>query len=129
MTEIELEIDAMNAAMEEIQKRAAVVKSNFEKCINNPALSLDLRWNLFMRAPSSLKNEEGWIVHFPGGVDDLIGYDGPIWADRHQTVDIEQIMNCLDNPDAYDIDMDKIDVVAFKEYVLNHNLGSYTYDW
>lgn len=131
MFDVELEIDAVNAAIEAVEIRCKSVKSNFEKCITNPDLSLDLRWNLFMRAANDLKNHKGWIEHFPGsGLDDHIGYDGTLLhVERHQDVHISDIMEAIEEHIEDGSLPEGINLVAFKEYVLKGNIGSYTYDW
>jgi hypothetical protein len=116
-------VDTLRVQIEEIKKE-------FEQYIADTTISLDERWEVFMKAPKDLRNHSRWIERFAGlPDDDFIGYGGPVWAERHQTVDVGDILCVLENQEDYDFDFSAVDVTAFKEDVLKRNLYSFEYDW
>jgi hypothetical protein len=116
-------VDILRSQIEEIKKE-------FAAYIADTSVPLDERWEVFMSAPSDLREHSRWIERFEGlPDDDFIGYGGPVWVERHQTVDISDILSVLEGQEDYDFDFSAVDVTAFKEDVLKRNLYSFEYDW
>jgi hypothetical protein len=110
--------------VEDLNKQIEAIKSEFAAYIADKSIPLDERWEVFMNAPDNLQGSSPWIQRFKGLPKDFVGYDGPVYAERYQTVDVEYILDVIS-----EIDPSKIDVVAFKEDVLSKNLYSFKYDW
>jgi hypothetical protein len=122
--------------VEEITKQIQTIKNEFEQYIADTNISLDERWDLFVKAPMALRNTSGWIERFEGLPEDFVMYDGYVYAERHQTVDVEHILEVAEdivyNTDDCTIDsvtVSQINITAFKENVLKRNLYSFVYDW
>jgi hypothetical protein len=115
--------------VEDLNKQIEAIKGEFATYIADKSIPLDERWEVFMNAPANLRETSPWIQRFKGLPEDFIGYDGPVYAERHQTVDMEFILDILGEIEEYDVDPDDIDIIAFKEDVLSKNLYSFTYDW
>lgn len=144
-------------ALEHEMKQA---KPEFEAYIKDKSIPLTQRWQLWLDAPDSLKNTGGWIsagrleafklLGYGGRHNEAISYEGGmVWAERHQTIDmvdiLEGMLECLadklevDLPD--DFDWDDLDgwrqhseeagefLDAYREELLQKNLLSYRYDW
>lgn len=92
---------------------------------------LDDRWAVFCAAPSDWKVHEGYIQHFdaeklaPGG--EISWYDD-FFIEKYQTVDmvdwLSDIRYCGNGEDWTDEAIN-----AFKDEVMQLNLGSFKFDW
>jgi hypothetical protein len=104
----------------------------------SPDVSLAERWKAFAEAPDYLKEHDSWILHFtfPDGTEfEVDGYD------RHMTKNMVDVIEGIqeneyyeNNPDSdgvesYDDIPDSKNVIAFKEFILERNLGSFCVDW
>ena len=117
--------DKVSALIKQIEE----IKYEFSKYIADTSIPLEERWEVFMKAPEVLHNKDIWKTRFKGVPSDFVGNDGPLYAERHMEVDIQQYMEVLENPDDYNYDPSDVDIVAFKEDVLSRNIYSYTFDW
>jgi hypothetical protein len=103
----------------------ATVRARVE-VIENKDIPLDVRWDLWLGAPSEMKERQGWVVHFKNLPDDLIGIDGPIWAERRETIYCADIVDRLLEENEYHSDADdqisRININALKEEILKLNL-------
>lgn len=151
--------DAINALFL-AEKTLKDNKSLFEQYITDPSISLDKRWDFWTLAPDSLKKTNGWISDGRFEAFKIlgweqrtcIGYDGPLYAERYETLTTEGILesvmesfpeNYEDWPEGFDFDNFSWDedelfklipqlgefVLAFKEEVLQKNIHSFKYDW
>jgi hypothetical protein len=118
--------------VENLNKQIEAIRDEFAQYIADQSVDLDTRWQVFMDAPANLRGCSSWIVRFKGLPENFVGYAGPVWAERHQTVDVSYIMDVLSEIEESDVDpedLDKIDITAFKKDVLSRNLYSFKYDW
>jgi hypothetical protein len=115
--------------VEALNKQIADIKEEFVAYIKDKNIPLEVRWEVFMKVPANLRGTSPWFERFEGLPEEFIGYDGPVYAERHQTVDMEFILDILGEIEDCDVDPAGIDIVAFKEDVLSKNLYSFTYDW
>jgi hypothetical protein len=115
--------------VENLNKQIEQIREEFAQYIADKSINLDTRWQVFMEAPANLRGSSSWIVRFKGIPDDFVGYDGPVYAERHQTVNVGWILETIEEIEEYDVDPNSIDVIAFKEDVLSSNLYSFEYDW
>lgn len=101
------------------------VKPQFEKVIADKTIPLEDRWNLFVSAPSQMCNHRPFIQHIHIGGREISWYDD-FGRDRYEEIDmidaIEWMEDCFE-----DWGVDQVN--EMKEYILAHNLRSFTNDW
>lgn len=109
------------------------LKQELEQYITDRNIALEDRWDVWVDAPSALKNHESYIIHLKSLPEDFIMYEGEYPVERHQTVNTSDIIECIKegswdrvtgNPVPYNIDIN-----AVKEEIISLNLGSFVYDW
>lgn len=116
------------------------LKKQFEAYIEDRSVPLDERWNAFVEASNKLKNTQSWVVHFDSLPEDFIMYEGPIHADRNQTIETSEMVDSVVDyqnlvegeyyfGNSNHREAMKVDVVQLKEEILASNLGSFQYDW
>lgn len=132
-TELTITLNEIESNIELAKSIAESTKNSFVEVIENKDIPLDVRWDLWVSAPSEMKERQRWIVHFKNLPDDLIGIDGPIWAERRETVYCADIIDRLLEENEYlRIDTDlisKINIDALREEILEMNLECFDYDW
>ncbi len=114
-----------------------VMKDMFQDYIKDQSEPLEERWTAFVEAPESLKNCDSCGGHFNSLPDDFIMYEGPIHAERYQTIYVQDIVERIQEFKKYQGTyhtrhrglFDKVDLDAFKEECLKDNWGSFVYDW
>ncbi len=124
----------------EVNCMLAVNKPLLDQFFANTSFSLKDRWEVFVKTPDTLKNHDSWIIHFtfPDGTEFECDYDSGY--ERHMVKSMINIIEGIKEKEAYDEDEDfELDiledypdsenVIAFKEYILKNNLGSFTMDW
>ncbi len=127
--------------MKKVQESLEKSKLPFEQYIKNKEIPLDERWEIFILAPSEMKTHENYLTSFDSLPNDFVMYDGPIHADRGNTIEtkdmIENIQESLDEISSGDFYRDdyyknkflEVDMNAIKEEILSKNMGSFDYDW
>lgn len=137
-------------AVEQMRETVKAVKSDFEVFIVDKSIPLDERFDVWLSAPTELKNHQSWIVHFKCLHDDAVGYDGFVYnAERHETVQIDELFDCIKESYAEYLEgepdgtcdwslrwyknkqkvFENFNLSDLKEEVLEMNLGSFEYDW
>lgn len=112
-------IDFLNNA----KKLSNMYKESFEAYIKDKSLPLELRWKMWLDAPTDLKDKDPYVVQWGSLPKDSVGYDGNIWdAQKYETI---YSVNLVSAAEQYE----EIDVDALKEEILEYNLESYDYDW
>lgn len=110
-------------------------KIEFESFITNKNVPLDQRWNLWVKAPSELKNKSSSIEYFKEIDSDQIMYEGElVHTDRYQTIEMvlaaENYEWKLKYPRPTDVhEYTQEGLNRFKEEILNRNIESFIYDW
>ena len=142
----------------EVNAELLAAKDDFVKYITDQQIPLDVRWEMWLNSPVSIKNTNGWCgdgrleaFRILGvNPDYAIAYEGSLYqAERCQTINMVEVLDCvIENylynhwpcgvsEDDADWELDVIPKVpelvefikAYKEEVLKFNLHSYTYDW
>lgn len=131
MTDIQTKIRQM-------ELNVASVKLHFEKAITDESIPLEVRWELFVNAPSYLKNTKfymcsEWDEYFG---EDYVMYDGPYHVERYSFVVAADVIENAEENKAYYEDFPKIgnewdyfDINEAKEKILVANLYGAKYDW
>ena len=112
----------INVLTNELRK----VRCEFATFIADKNIPLDERYALWLSAPEDLKVTDDSHCSLDCLPSDFIMYDGPYHAERYSTVDMEDLIS---NAESGEYDGLDVDVNAVKEYVLQNNLKSFTYDW
>jgi hypothetical protein len=104
-----------------------VIKQSFESYITNSNETLENRWKVFKLAPLELKNHESYIVHFDA--EKMVNGGEIIWFDdfyfeRYETIKTVRVIELM-NEKGYKKNI----IDAFKQEILELNLGSFKYDW
>lgn len=108
----------------------------YKAYIADKTIPLEDRMAVFRAAPYEWKDHQSWIVHFDseklleGG--EIFWYDD-FYVERHETVDVYDFIvarldDWLTENDYEPEDIAKI-MTAFKEEMLEKNLGSFVFDW
>lgn len=92
-------------------------------------IPLDVRWTVFVDAPEYLKETEPWTTTLEGMPRDFIGYDGPIYAQRRETIYSSYVVDTLEEDLDEEDFTEQVNMEVLKEGILRRNLGSFTYDW
>lgn len=124
--------------------KMAYTKPMFERTIQDKTIPLEVRWDLFLKAPTEMKGYMSYYADFDSLPEDTIGYDMPYNVERYQTVYTKELVEWYEdelyNSGKYDakyatnskVTLDQEDQAklnALKEEILSLNLWSYTYDW
>lgn len=124
--------------IEKLNNMVVGAKATLEKLYNDKSIPLEVRWDIFQKAPEYLKNSE-WAVH--SGLEDIlgehsVGYDGSILdCERHQTIYTYDLImyfeeRKLEELDSEELTPEHIETLnKLKEHILSTNLGSFVYDW
>lgn len=114
-----------NSQLDVIFNKIIEVKPQFEKVIADKTIPLEDRWNLFVSAPSHMCNDRPFSQHVNINGREISWYDD-FGKDRYEHVDmvaaVEWMEDCFDQ---WGTDQ----VNEMKEYILTHNLRSFTNDW
>lgn len=125
----------MMLQLKQFDSLTASLKSELEQLITNPNIPLDVRWDVWVKASSALKNSKRGIHSFSSLPEDFIMYE--IHAERYETISTLRIIERVQEGDycpetgeavSYEVSMG-ITINAVKEEILSKNLGSFTYDW
>lgn len=84
-TELSIVIADIESKIELARSIAESAKNSFVEVIKNKDIPLDVRWDLWLGAPSEMKESQGWVVHFKNLPDDLIGNGRLVWAERRDS--------------------------------------------
>ena len=132
-TELSITLNEIESKIELARSITESAKKLFVEVIENKDIPLETRWNLWVNAPSEMKERQGWIVHFKNLPNNLIGVDGPIWAERRETIYCADIVDRLLAENEYHSDADdqisRININSLKEEILESNLECFDYDW
>lgn len=128
MTDIQTKIRQM-------ELNVASVKLHFEKAITDESIPLEVRWELFVNAPSYLKNTKFYMCserdEYFG--EDYVMYDGPYHVERHSFVVAAEVIESAEENKAYESDeghvWNRFDIDEAKEKILAANLHGAKYDW
>ena len=72
------------------------------------------------------KVDHNWIVHIQdSNGEELISYDGPVYAERHQSIDLDQVLDVLNQED----DFTGNQIREWKQALMDANFGSCVWDW
>lgn len=127
--------------MKKIQESLEKTKLPFEDYIKNKEIPLNERWDIFIIAPSEMKNHDNYLTSFDSLPNDFVMYDGPIHVERGQTIktndmieEIEEELINIKNDDFFRSDYYKnmfiaVNLDSIKEEILSKNMGSFDYDW
>jgi hypothetical protein len=122
----------LSTAKQDITK----LRQLFESYIADKSVPLEERWIAFVNAPDDLKLKDSGTDMFDALPDDFIMYDGPIHAERYQTITskfivfkIQEVQNKPEdyyrNPEIFlSVNLDEL-----KEEILLKNLSSFEYGW
>lgn len=128
MTDIQTKIHQM-------ELNVASVKLHFEKAITDQSVPLEVRWDMFVSAPSYLKNSRNymcseWDKYFG---EDYVMYDGPYHVERYSFVVAAEVIESAEENKAYESDeghvWNRFDIDEAKEKILAANLHGAKYDW
>ncbi len=138
INEIELRINHLTNEIDNI-------KDGFEAYIADTSIPLENRWSTFVSAPTCLRDDVSDIPDFPVLSDwEILMYDGPIHMERHQSMTaiglielVEALVEDIKDPDSFSNSfftryyeaISLININDIKEFILKHNIGSFTYDW
>lgn len=130
--------------------KMAYTKPLFERTLQDKTIPLEVRWDLFIKAPYELHDHMSYYAKFNSLPEDTIGYSMEYHVERYQTVlttdlvdwyeeslfDTDKYTCRFKNPSTQEwIDgirleqEDQAKLNALKEEILSLNLWSYTYDW
>ena len=119
-----------------LDEAAAQMKPEFEAWIKDLEHPLALRWDLWVAAPTSLKNKEEWVQDFYFGDNELEWMESPMYAERREIVLLDDLVERFESrgykpyyveglsDEEYDSSLNML-----KETILRKNLYSFTYDW
>ena len=125
----------INTKIRQMELNVASVKLHFEKAITDENVPLEVRWDMFVNAPSYLKNTEynmcsEWDEFFG---KDYVMYDGEYHVERHSFVVAADVIECAEENKAYESDeghvWNRFDIDEAKEKILAANLYGAKYDW
>ena len=128
MTDIQTKIRQM-------ELNVASVKLHFEKAITDENVPLEVRWDMFVNAPSYLKNTEysmcsAWDEYFG---KEYVMYDGQYHVERHSFVVAADVIESAEDNKADDEyegrTWEYFDINEAKEKILAANLYGAKYDW
>lgn len=139
MNEVIVQLVADIKALEETMLK---LKPEFEAYITDLSVDLETRWQVWLDAPISLKNTDGWISagRLNALPEDYVSYDGPHYAERYQDVNMSYVVdtfsewfeeyeaNSLEFLEDREITQEEA-IDALCEEILAKNLHSYSYDW
>lgn len=108
-------IDFLNNA----KKLSNMYKESFEAYIKDKSLPLELRWQLWLNAPSDMKDYWGDIYHWDSVDEDYVFGDR---FSRYQSVRTVDLIETV-------AEMSPEELEDFKEEILENNLEGYEYDW
>lgn len=105
------------------KKLANMYKEAFEAYITDKSIPLDLRWSLWLDAPTELKNNNPYLVEFECLPRGLVGWDGDMWdAQKFERIETKELVSAAEQ-------YENVNVDALKEEILQYNLESYHFDW
>lgn len=125
----------INVKIRQMELNVASVKLHFEKAITDENVPLEVRWDMFVNAPSYLKNTEynmcsEWDEFFG---KDYVMYDGEYHVEPHSFVVAANVIECAEENKAYESDeghvWNRFDIDEAKEKILAANLYGAKYDW
>lgn len=129
-TELAITLNEIESNIELARSIVKAAKRSFVDAIKNKNIPLETRWDLWVTAPSEMKERQGWVVHFKNLPDDLISIDGPIWAERRETIYCADIIDRLcEESECNTRYANVVDINALKEEILKLNLECFDYDW
>ena len=134
-------IQVYNRTKQDLNQQAQVIKKEFEQYIKDKNISLVDRWEFFVNADDGFKNHKSSIYRANSeGMQHVMDnwFDAPEVYGRGKKIDVSDIFcDCVHNgniyPENFDYKMPKEDAQELLEEaleeVLEHNLGSFCYDW
>jgi hypothetical protein len=139
--EVKASIDSLNEFIEEFQIAVRVAKDNFKTVIKDKSIPLKERWELFVKAPTELREKDNWIQSFKA-LDEALGSQVSWYDDfnreRHETVylldivsDLEYLIkDCELCSKRFEVFVNKPELLdQYKEEILEKNIESFEYDW
>ncbi len=122
MTEIALQdiVDYIDF-VKNAKKLANMYKEAFEAYITDKSIPLDLRWSLWLDAPSELKDQSDWIEDFESASRDDLNMD---WRERRELIITARLVQEMvedEKPEEM--------IEALMEEILEKNLESFRFDW
>lgn len=127
--------------MKKFQNSLQDLKSEFETYISNLAIPIEERWETFINAPNDIKNHDHCGPSFQKLPDDFVMYEGPIHAERGNTIVITKMFETIEESiksikdesffgSKWHIKAYKeLNINELKEEILSKNCGSFDYDW
>lgn len=121
-------------SLSEVESRISLVlveirelKKQFETVIRDKSIPLEERWALFVWAPITFKNTSSWVEDFDS--EKLLGskifwYDD-LYYERYETVNTTDMIERFKEKEEFTPEI----IDAFKEEILQKNLGSWVNDW
>lgn len=103
------------------KKLANMYKEAFEAYITDKSIPLDLRWSLWLDAPSELKDQSDWIEDFESASRDDLNMD---WRERRELISTARLVQEM----VQDEKPEEL-IEAFMEEILEKNLESFCFDW
>ncbi len=126
----------------ELQNKIQTLKEEYLKYITNKDISLEERWSTFINAPQELKEHDTYGPKFKNLPNDFVMYEGPIHADRYNTINIKDMFEEIESvfseikegtyEPIYEWHIEsynQLNLNALKEEILLKNIGSFNYDW
>ncbi len=117
--DIEILIEKKN----DLKAAASVLKERFETWLKDKSIPVDERWDLWLRAPSEIKNHSSFIEHFKFRGEEISWYDD-FYEQKGATVMLENVIESIAE------DEEEIEPINnLKDQILERNLESFIYDW
>lgn len=112
------------------QKRIAAelkkVEAEFKVFAIDKSIPLETRWKEFL---DSGFGETSWRTNFGLKRDDSFLYESPLYLEKYQIIDVEDILKALLDDDEEEFNMTEEEVVTFKEHCLSHFINKMKFDW
>jgi hypothetical protein len=144
-------IQAVRIAVDNANRIMKDTQELFAKTIADKSIPLADRWKLFVDAPSDMRGNQPWIVHFE--IEETLGeinwYDD-FYLDRRAEQDMIEFVNEAEEAikereedeeaddfaaywerafEAHGLEVVKKAIEDLKEEILESNLGSFVMDW
>ncbi len=111
--------------LEQFQNVIDGEKRIFEGYIKNKEYPLEDRWEIFIKAPDSLKEYQSWVIDLKGLTNNrTFSWYDDFYVERYQTKDLD-----ADFIERVEEKFPEVDINSIKEQILENNLGSFRYDW
>lgn len=118
-------IDELYDAINQLRMIESEVKEYIIQTIKNKNISLEDRWNLFIQN-KNLFPIRSFLVYYPEIETNDINYYDDFGYERHQTVDVVELVELIEEGDylKFNIDLNKL-----KEEIMESRYSGFVFDW